>query len=185
MTDRVSDVPGIDVGRCPAWLADTRRRCSARSGSTSSPAGTRTSRLGHRRRRAPFVLRRPPLAHGSPAPTTWAASTASSPASPSPPCPVPAALGFCADPAVNDAPFYVMAFVDGHVVRDSTTAERELTGGPRQRQPVARRHAGRDPRRRHRRRRARRPRPSRGLHRPPAEALARPGHQQQHPRRAR
>ena len=32
--------------------------------------------------------------------------------------PVPPALGLCDDPAVNGAPFYVMGFVDGHVVRD-------------------------------------------------------------------
>jgi len=30
--------------------------------------------------------------------------------------PVPPALGLCEDPAVNDAPFYVMAFVDGYVL---------------------------------------------------------------------
>src|SRR5688572_6266805 len=32
--------------------------------------------------------------------------------------PVPAALAFCDDEAVNGAPFYVMSYVDGHVVRD-------------------------------------------------------------------
>jgi aminoglycoside phosphotransferase (APT) family kinase protein len=31
--------------------------------------------------------------------------------------PVPPAVGFCADPAVNGAPFYVMGYVDGHVLR--------------------------------------------------------------------
>ena len=40
--------------------------------------------------------------------------------------PVPPALGFCDDAAVNDAPFYVMGFVDGHVVRDRPTAEAVL-----------------------------------------------------------
>ncbi len=38
--------------------------------------------------------------------------------------PVPPALGLCQDEAVNDAPFYVMAFVEGHVLVDSaSTAE--------------------------------------------------------------
>ena len=37
--------------------------------------------------------------------------------------PVPEALAICDDPAVNDAPFYVMAFVDGHVVRNMAAAE--------------------------------------------------------------
>ena len=51
---------------------------------------------------------------------------------------------------------------------------RSTPDGARQRQPLARRHDGGDPRRRPRRRRARRPRPPRGLHRPPAQALVRP-----------
>ena len=33
--------------------------------------------------------------------------------------PVPPALGLCEDESVNDAPFYVMAFVEGHVLADS------------------------------------------------------------------
>jgi aminoglycoside phosphotransferase (APT) family kinase protein len=38
--------------------------------------------------------------------------------------PVPPALGLCEDPTVNDAPFYVMDFVDGYVLTDAaTTAE--------------------------------------------------------------
>ncbi|MFZ4719128.1 MAG: phosphotransferase family protein [Ilumatobacteraceae bacterium] len=48
--------------------------------------------------------------------------------------PVAPALGFCDDPAVNDAPFYVMGFVDGHVIRDREAAEVTLS-------PAARRTA--------------------------------------------
>ncbi len=48
--------------------------------------------------------------------------------------PVPPAVGLCEDPSVNGAPFYVMEFVDGHVVR--TPAEAEQLG------VAARRHAG-------------------------------------------
>jgi aminoglycoside phosphotransferase (APT) family kinase protein len=40
--------------------------------------------------------------------------------------PVAPALGYCDDEAVNDAPFYVMGFVDGHVIRDRNTAEEVL-----------------------------------------------------------
>jgi aminoglycoside phosphotransferase (APT) family kinase protein len=50
------------------------------------------------------------------------------------PVPVAPALGFCDDIAVNGAPFYVMGFVDGHVVRDEATALTVLT-------PAARLHA--------------------------------------------
>ena len=51
------------------------------------------------------------------------------------PVPVPPALGFCDDLAVNGAPFYVMGFVPGHVIRDRVTAEALLT-------PAARARAG-------------------------------------------
>ena len=36
--------------------------------------------------------------------------------------PVPEALGLCSDAAVNGAPFYVMAFVEGHVLHDAAAA---------------------------------------------------------------
>ena len=44
--------------------------------------------------------------------------------------PVAPALAFCADEAVNDRPFYVMGFVDGHVLRDvaGTRAVLDETG---------------------------------------------------------
>jgi aminoglycoside phosphotransferase (APT) family kinase protein len=38
--------------------------------------------------------------------------------------PVPAAIGLCEDDEVNGAPFYVMEYVAGTVVRDATVAER-------------------------------------------------------------
>ena len=47
--------------------------------------------------------------------------------------PVPRALGLCTDDEVNGAPFYVMAFVDGHVVRDRVVAEAVLTPEARRR----------------------------------------------------
>ncbi len=40
--------------------------------------------------------------------------------------PVPHALGFCSDASVTGAPFYVMSYVDGYVLRDAPTAERVL-----------------------------------------------------------
>jgi aminoglycoside phosphotransferase (APT) family kinase protein len=39
--------------------------------------------------------------------------------------PVATALGLCTDVEVNGAPFYVMSFVDGVVLRDAETVERE------------------------------------------------------------
>jgi len=49
--------------------------------------------------------------------------------------PVAPALGFCDDVSVNGAPFYVMRFVEGHILRDAGTAETVLT-------PAERRTAG-------------------------------------------
>ncbi|MEQ1872459.1 MAG: phosphotransferase family protein [Ilumatobacteraceae bacterium] len=40
--------------------------------------------------------------------------------------PVPTTVGMCDDSTVNDAPFYVMRFVDGSVLRDRATADAEL-----------------------------------------------------------
>ena len=122
------------------------------------------------------MLRRPPLGpgarhrprHGPRAPHHLGPRAA-------PTCPVPPTVGLCTDDAVNGAPFYVMEFVDGHGDPRRTPRPRRSpadAAAPGRR--VARRHAGRDPRRRRRRRRARRPRPQGGLRRPPAQALVRP-----------
>jgi aminoglycoside phosphotransferase (APT) family kinase protein len=42
--------------------------------------------------------------------------------------PVPEPLAFCEDPEVNDAPFYVMSFVEGVVLDSQEDAERHLDG---------------------------------------------------------
>src|SRR5207248_5100602 len=42
------------------------------------------------------------------------------------PVPVPTALGYCDDESVNGRPFYVMDYVDGHVLRSATEAEAAL-----------------------------------------------------------
>ncbi len=51
--------------------------------------------------------------------------------------PVPAALGLCTDESINDAPFYIMDFVDGVVFADEETAEAELPA-PEQRAAASR-----------------------------------------------
>jgi len=40
--------------------------------------------------------------------------------------PVPPALGLCTDESVNGAPFYVMGYVDGYILRDATMVEKVL-----------------------------------------------------------
>jgi aminoglycoside phosphotransferase (APT) family kinase protein len=45
--------------------------------------------------------------------------------------PVPKVAGLCSDDAVNGAPFYVMEFVDGFILRDAKTVEASIDEGVR------------------------------------------------------
>ena len=75
---------------------------------------------------ARYVLRRPPLGHVlATAHDMRREHTIISALGPTN-VPVPPALGLCTDDAVNGAPFYVMGFVDGYVVRDAATARAVL-----------------------------------------------------------
>jgi aminoglycoside phosphotransferase (APT) family kinase protein len=40
--------------------------------------------------------------------------------------PVPKTIGLCTDEAVNERPFFVMEFVEGHILRDEAAAEKAL-----------------------------------------------------------
>jgi aminoglycoside phosphotransferase (APT) family kinase protein len=40
--------------------------------------------------------------------------------------PVPKTIGLCTDEAVNERPFFVMEFVEGHILRDAADAEKAL-----------------------------------------------------------
>jgi len=81
-----------------------------------------------------LVLRRPPLgavlatAHDMGREHRIIAALASSGV------PVPPALGLCSDPAVNGAPFYVMAFVEGVVLDLGSTVEKHFR--PEQRREI-------------------------------------------------
>jgi aminoglycoside phosphotransferase (APT) family kinase protein len=74
-----------------------------------------------------YVLRRPPLGHVLQSAHDMGREhkiiKALGPTS----VPVPPALGFCEDTDVNGAPFYVMAFVDGHIIRTSDVAKKVLS----------------------------------------------------------
>ena len=74
-----------------------------------------------------YVLRRPPLGHVLASAHDMGREHRIISALAKSNVPVAPALGFCDDPAINDSPFYVMAFVDGHVIRDTDTASRLLT----------------------------------------------------------
>ncbi len=127
---------GIDVERVTAWLATEIEGAEPPftfeliAGGHSNLTYKVVDAAGHR-----YVLRRPPLGHvlatAHDMGREYRIISALGPTE----VPVPPALGFCDDPEVNGAPFYVMAFVDGHVVRDRAAAELVLS-------PAARRIAG-------------------------------------------
>jgi len=77
------------------------------------------------------VLRRPPLGHVlATAHDMRREHTIISALGPTP-VPVAAAIGLCMDDDVNGAPFYVMGFVDGNVIRDAEAARTKLDEGGR------------------------------------------------------
>jgi aminoglycoside phosphotransferase (APT) family kinase protein len=80
-----------------------------------------------------FALRRPPLSHVLPTAHDMAREyrviTALGPTT----VPVPATFGLCEDTEVNGQPFYVMEFVDGHIIRDAPAARAELDDEARRR----------------------------------------------------
>jgi aminoglycoside phosphotransferase (APT) family kinase protein len=124
MADTVDTVEGIDIPSVSVWLEDN---IPAARGPFSFEliAGGR-SNLTYRVRGADGwdgVLRRPPTSHVLPTAhdmgREYRIIAALGPAG----LPVAPALGYCPDAAVTGQPFYVMAFVEGHVLRDATAAK--------------------------------------------------------------
>jgi len=66
-----------------------------------------------------FVVRRPPLAHVLPTAHDMAREVRMLTALRGTGIPVPAVIASCDDPSVIGAPFYVMPYVDGHIVRET------------------------------------------------------------------
>jgi aminoglycoside phosphotransferase (APT) family kinase protein len=71
-----------------------------------------------------FALRRPPLGERLGSAHDMSREHKAIEALADTPVPVPPLVGFCTDESVNDAPFYVMDFVEGPIVRSSADAER-------------------------------------------------------------
>ena len=70
-----------------------------------------------------WVLRRPPLGHVLATAHDMGRESRIMAALADTDVPVPPVVGLCTDEAVNGAPFYVMDFVDGLVIRDAAAAE--------------------------------------------------------------
>ncbi|MBO0728162.1 MAG: phosphotransferase family protein [Acidimicrobiaceae bacterium] len=110
---------GIDASKVSAWFAgnipgvELPLRFELIAGGRSNLTFEVDDAAGRR-----YVLRRPPTGHLLPTAHDMAREhriiSALGPAG----IPVAPALGLCEDPAVNGAPFYVMGFVEGHIIRN-------------------------------------------------------------------
>jgi aminoglycoside phosphotransferase (APT) family kinase protein len=123
------DIDGIDVANVTAWFEGRLGDEVTPPLSFSLIAGGH-SNLTYRVEDAegrPWVLRRPPLAQvlatAHDMSREFKIISALGPTE----VPVAPAVGLCMDEGVNGAPFYVMGFVEGTVVRDAETARRVLT----------------------------------------------------------
>jgi aminoglycoside phosphotransferase (APT) family kinase protein len=123
-----STVPGVAVPTVSAWLeqhidgAQSPFRFEAIAGGHSNLTYRVTGANGVR-----YVLRRPPLGHRLASAHDMGREFRIIDGLQHSAVPVAPSLGFCDDETVNDEPFYVMGFVDGHVIRDRVTAESVLS----------------------------------------------------------
>lgn len=123
---------GIHAERVSAWLSANISGAVAPfsfeliAGGHSNLTFKVTDSVGTR-----YVLRRPPLSHALASAHDMGREHRIISALHHSQVPVAPALGLCTEIEVNDAPFYVMAFVDGLIVRDNETARRELNEATR------------------------------------------------------
>ncbi len=130
-----SEVPGIAVASVTTWIET--HVTGATGPFVFDPIAGGHSNLTYRVTGADgarFVLRRPPLGHRLASAHDMSREHKIIHGLQQSNVPVAPALGYCDDESVNDAPFYVMGFVDGHVLRDRASTEAVLS-------PTARRHA--------------------------------------------
>jgi aminoglycoside phosphotransferase (APT) family kinase protein len=125
VSDAAEPVRGIDAARVTEWFRANVPVAEPPLRFEIIPGGH--SNLTYQvedRRRARFVLRRPPLgavlatAHDMGREYRIIAALGRTPV------PVAPALGLCADAAVNGAPFYVMGYVEGPVLVDAATVRK-------------------------------------------------------------
>ncbi|MGH9134796.1 MAG: phosphotransferase family protein [Ilumatobacteraceae bacterium] len=123
-----SEIPGLEIARVSAWLeanvvgATGPFTFDLIAGGHSNLTFAVTAADGER-----FVLRRPPLGHVLASAHDMGREHRVLSGLQHSDVPVPPVEGYCDDPAVIGAPFYVMRYVVGHVVRDVDIATSELT----------------------------------------------------------
>ena len=117
-------VPGINVERVTEWLL-------ANVAGSRGPFDFEVIAGGHSNltyrvvdaNGSAYVLRRPPLGHRLASAHDMSREHRIINGLQGSAVPVAPALGLCTDESVNDAPFYVMGFVVGHVLRDKAATE--------------------------------------------------------------
>ena len=119
----MSDIDGIHEQRVSAWLQNNVENARGPfsfeliAGGHSNLTYAVTAADGQR-----LVLRRPPLGHVLASAHDMGREHRIISGLQASSVPVPPIKGFCDDTSVNDAPFYVMGFVDGHVLREADAA---------------------------------------------------------------
>jgi aminoglycoside phosphotransferase (APT) family kinase protein len=117
------DVEGIDRARVTEWMATTIAQAKPPftfeliAGGRSNLTYRVTDHAGQF-----FALRRPPVSHVLPTAHDMKREHTVISALGDTGVPVPTTLGLCTDESVNGAPFYVMSFVEGHILRDEHAA---------------------------------------------------------------
>src|SRR3954454_18017807 len=118
---------GIDASAVTGWFAEHVPQARAPlsfarvAGGHSCLTYVVTDADGER-----FVLRRPPLGHVLATAHDVAREHHIMGGMADTPVPVPRMLGVCEDPAVNEAAFYVMSYVDGTVLHDRSVVDDAL-----------------------------------------------------------
>jgi aminoglycoside phosphotransferase (APT) family kinase protein len=121
----MSEIPGIAAEQVTNWFVDNIDGVTPPlsfeliAGGRSNLTFRVTDAAGK-----DYVLRRPPTSHVLPTAHDMGREHRIISALGPTPVPVAPALGFCDDEAVNNKPFYVMGFVEGHILRDAATAEK-------------------------------------------------------------
>ncbi len=129
-----TETKGIETGKVTKWFLDNLEEVAPPLSFELIPGGRsnltyRVSDAAGRR----YVLRRPPvgavIATAHDMAREHRIISALAPTA----VPVPPALGLCTDTSVNGEPFYVMDFVDGVVLEDSSATEKYVAAGLRRR----------------------------------------------------
>jgi len=124
---RSGQPPGVDVDRVTDWFTTHLAGATPPLAFEQIAGGHSNLTFEVRDARGQrFVLRRPPLGDRLTSAHDMGREYRLISALQNSTVPVPAALGYCADAEITGAEFYVMGFVDGHVIRDRAAGEAHL-----------------------------------------------------------